>query len=485
MTETFRVLVVEDDPGKRYSIARSLRAQNFEVWEAETGGEGLALAVDQPDLIILDLKLPDMSGFEVARRLKSNPRTASILLLELTARYAAPSDRVRGLDEGADGYLIHPVDGTELVATVRSLLRLRRAERQRAELTAELEAGQHRYRTVTETATVGLMQIDVRGTCTFMNRAAEVITGRSFAELEGALLHGVLHPQHGQPSAAGAVCATGSLALDGVPLREVRDAIQCKDGNWIPVRLSASPIVIADECVGAVIELKDDSALVRAERARDLFLGALGHDLRAPLQTVALVTSLLETNPALGPKEHELLGRLTASTQRMQRLIDQMLVFAQSLVAGIPLERRPTDLAELCAQVVRDATLTARGRTLEITGARALHGEWDPDRLLQVVDNLVQNAIRHGQDPIQVRVDEQDESALLSVHNSGTPIPASALSTLFDPFQRAGDRSARGSGLGLYIVKSIVSAHGGHVSVESNAETGTTFCVRLPKRAPS
>lgn len=480
MTEPFRVLVVEDDPGKRYSIARSLRAQNFEVWEAPTGEEGLARAADLPDVIVLDLQLPDMSGFDVAQRIKSNPATASILVLELTARYGTPSDRVRGLDEGADGYLIHPVDGTELVATVRSLLRLRQAERQRAELAAKLEAGEHRYRTVTETATVGLMQIDTRGICTFMNRAAEVITGRKLAELQGLPLHGVLHPQHGEPSAAGVPCATGALALDGVPLREVRDSIQCKDGSWIPVRLSASPIIVAGDCVGAVIEVKDDTALVRAERARDLFLGALGHDLRAPLQTVALVTGLLEANPALGPKEHEVLGRLTASTHRMHRLIDQMLVFAQSLVAGIPLERRTTDLAELCAQVVRDATLSSRGRSVELTGASALRGEWDPDRLLQVVDNLVQNALGHGQGPVDVHLADEGSVALLRVRNGGAPIPPSALPTLFDPFQRAGDRTARGSGLGLYIVKSVVSAHGGSVSVESNADA-TTFCVRLPK----
>lgn len=485
MSETFRVLVVEDDPGKRYAIARSLRAHDFEVWEAVTGEEGLARAADLPDLIVLDLKLPDISGFDVARRIKNNPATASILILELTARFGAPSDRVRGLNEGADGYLIHPVDSTELVATVRSLLRLRNAERQRAELLAQLEAGEHRYRTVTETATVGLMQIDMRGACTFMNQAAEAITGSSFAELQGAPLHAVLHPQHGQPSAAGVVCATGGLSLDGVPLREVRDFIQRKDGSSIPVRLSASPIVMGGECVGAVIELKDDSALMRAERARDLFLGALGHDLRAPLQTVALVTNLLETSPTLGPKEHEVLGRLTASTQRMQRLIDQMLVFAQSLVAGIPLERGPVDLAELCAQVLRDATLGSRGRTLQLAGARELRGEWDADRLLQVVDNLVQNAIRHGQGDIVVHLSDEGESALLSVHNGGAPIPEAARLTLFDPFQRAGDRSARGSGLGLYIVKSIVGAHGGSVSVESTLATGTTFRVRLPKQLPS
>src|SRR5262245_58073362 len=123
-----RVLFVEDDVGKRYVIARQLRSLEFEVVEAETGADGLAKLWPDFDIVILDMKLPDMYGWEVCRRIKENPQTSSIMVLELSGTLATPYDRARGLELGADAYLVHPVELVELVATLRALYRLRRAE---------------------------------------------------------------------------------------------------------------------------------------------------------------------------------------------------------------------------------------------------------------------------------------------------------------------------------------------------------------------
>src|SRR5215468_10483375 len=126
-----RVLFVEDDIGKRYVIARQLRAVDFEVVEATTGAEALARLTPEFDIAILDMKLPDMYGWDICRQIKQNPQTASIMVLELSATLATPHDRARGLELGADAYLVHPVELVELVATLRALYRLRRAERDR------------------------------------------------------------------------------------------------------------------------------------------------------------------------------------------------------------------------------------------------------------------------------------------------------------------------------------------------------------------
>src|SRR5215467_6878495 len=119
-----RVLFVEDATGKRYVIARQLRAVDFDVVEAATGAEGLAKLSPDFDIAILDMKLPDMYGWDVCKRIKQNPQTSSIMVLELSGTLATAHDRARGLELGADAYLVHPVEVVELIATLRALYRL-------------------------------------------------------------------------------------------------------------------------------------------------------------------------------------------------------------------------------------------------------------------------------------------------------------------------------------------------------------------------
>lgn len=123
------VLNVNDDDANRYSLTRMLRKAGFVVKEAATGADALRMVAERPDLVVLDVQLPDIDGFEVCRRIKQDPATAGIPVLHLSAKFVRDEDRTQGLESGADGYLVHPVEQPELVATVRSLLRLREAER--------------------------------------------------------------------------------------------------------------------------------------------------------------------------------------------------------------------------------------------------------------------------------------------------------------------------------------------------------------------
>jgi PAS domain S-box-containing protein len=122
------ILHVDDNPATRYTIGRTLGREGFKVREAATGREALSLAKEGPDLVILDVKLPDIGGFEVCRRIKDDPTTATIPVLHLSATYVTDEAQATGLDAGADGYLVQPVDARVLVATVKALLRLGRAE---------------------------------------------------------------------------------------------------------------------------------------------------------------------------------------------------------------------------------------------------------------------------------------------------------------------------------------------------------------------
>lgn len=136
MTHNTTILTVDDNDALRYTLTRTLRAEGYQVMEARSGAEALRLANKIPDLITLDLNLPDVDGFEVCRRIRENPSTSHIPIVHISATFVEPEHRVRGLDGGADAFLAEPISGAELVATIGALLRMKDAER-KARLQAE------------------------------------------------------------------------------------------------------------------------------------------------------------------------------------------------------------------------------------------------------------------------------------------------------------------------------------------------------------
>src|SRR5215210_1613674 len=124
-----KILVVDDTEANRYTIVRILQKEGFEVREADNGVSGLALATEDLDLIILDIHMPQMDGYEACKRLKADPALRAVPILHISATYTGTNDIAYGLESGADGYLTHPVEPVVLVATVRAFLRLRQADR--------------------------------------------------------------------------------------------------------------------------------------------------------------------------------------------------------------------------------------------------------------------------------------------------------------------------------------------------------------------
>jgi sigma-B regulation protein RsbU (phosphoserine phosphatase) len=160
----------------------------------------------------------------------------------------------------------------------------------------------------------------------------------------------------------------------------------------------------------------------------------------------------------------------------MRRLIDQLLIFTQGVAGGVPVQRQTVNLGDLVRIVAREHSA---GREIEIDDQLGGTASVDPERITQVLDNLVTNAVRYGTGKITVRLSRTGRDTVIAVHNGGAPIPPDKLDTLFDPYRRA-TNSRGGVGLGLYIVDQIARAHGGSVQVTSSAETGTTFALQLP-----
>ena len=240
----------------------------------------------------------------------------------------------------------------------------------------------------------------------------------------------------------------------------------------------------------------------RIDESRQMFLAILSHDLRNPLNTIRMAANgvaLQNKNPPTA----DAMSMIMRTTDAMMQLIGDLIDFSSSGVGrAMPLNRGPVNLEELCRDVIDSCRTAHPGRTLRFHSEGDVNGVWDAGRIRQVVSNLMGNAIQHGspEGPIDLSVTSKGKTSagsgpegstvVLSVHNEGAPIPPGLLPTIFDPLKRCATRESAAQrkpgsiGLGLYIVREIVVAKGGTVTVASTAEEGTTFTVRIPRFLP-
>jgi signal transduction histidine kinase len=232
-------------------------------------------------------------------------------------------------------------------------------------------------------------------------------------------------------------------------------------------------------------ELLETQRTLRIEAEfRERFMGMLAHDLRQPLNTMALSSQVLGLPEAAPGRVQAAQGMQSRAIGRMKRMIDDLLDFTRSRPeTGMPIQREPTDLVEVARGVVHEMRPGWPNHELNLQTSGPCTGFWDPDRLAQVCSNLIGNALEHSSmsSPIEVRVTTSGSRAELTVCNEGTAIPPEVLATLFEAYRRGKsvNPSSRGVGLGLHIVEQIVRAHGGRVSAESS-DTRTQFRVELP-----
>ncbi|EPX55020.1 hypothetical protein D187_009526 [Cystobacter fuscus DSM 2262] len=295
-------------------------------------------------------------------------------------------------------------------------------------------------------------------------------------------------------------------ALKGEHVRNSRWMVRRPDGTVRILSGTAFPLHHPDGSpAGAVLTARDETERLEMERRcaeslerlrrtaefRERFLGIVGHDLRNPLGAIDLSARVLDRSGHLDESEHRMVGRIRASTERMTRMIGELLDFTRSrLGGGMPVHPQVADLAAICREALDEVRMSLPGARvcLRVLGHGA--GEWDAGRLSQVISNLVSNAVHYSPKHKPVRVTlrgEGVEDVVITVHNHGPPIPPELLPVLFEPFRRgpgSGPSNRDGLGLGLYIVRQIVLAHGGQLEVSSSADKGTTFTVRLPRIHP-
>jgi signal transduction histidine kinase len=225
------------------------------------------------------------------------------------------------------------------------------------------------------------------------------------------------------------------------------------------------------------------------DRSRELFMGILGHDLRNPLHVIQSSAARLLRTPA-DLEEHQRLGTyIRDGADQIALMLSDLLDTVRTQLGGsLPLSPEELDLGAMCKVVARQFQLLHPMRELRCNIIGEVRGRWDPIRLQQLVANLLRNAFQHGAADTMVvmNVALDHQSAVISVHNDGEPIPAELMVNIFEPLRRSDVRGAVDNfsmGLGLYIASTIAKAHEGTITVESTRDQGTTFTTTLPLAA--
>lgn len=326
-----------------------------------------------------------------------------------------------------------------------------------------------------DTAAIGLHWVGSDGTILWANAADYEPLGYSASEYIG---HNI-GEFHADPDTIADILRR--LAA-GERLHDYEARLRCKDGSLRDVMIRSS-VLFEDgpqgrRFVHTRCYTQDVTERKRLEKARDRFVAVLGHDLRNPLSSISVGAETLLRADDIAPKYKTTLQRIVNSTDRMTELIADLIDFARTLGGQLPLSRRPLDMATVCRTII-DELQTESGPRVDLQSTGDTRGEWDSGRLGQAISNLLGNALKHGKPPIRLALRGNANHVVLEITNQGRPIPEESLCSVFEPFSHAAD--TRGLGLGLFIVKEIVTAHGGTIDVVSTAETGTTFTVHWPR----
>jgi signal transduction histidine kinase/DNA-binding response OmpR family regulator len=482
-----RILIADDNADMREYIDRLL-GERWTTDAVADGAAALARAREaRPDLVIADVMMPELDGFELLRALREDERTRSVPVILVSAR-AGEEARVEGLQAGADDYLVKPFSARELIARVQSQIL-------RSKVRSLEEAHALRLASIFEHAPVGVAILaGPTHVFEYVNRAYAGIVGAR--PMRGKPVRDALPELAGQRvyELLDGVYSSGRPYV-GRSLRVLLDRGGSEpeetffDFVYQPLFEGGQVSGIAVVCFEVTELAKARRAAEAANRAKDEFLAMLGHELRNPLSPILTALQLMNLRGLTGAeRERSIIER---QVKHVVELVDDLLDVSRITRGKVQLRREYVDIADVVAKAIEMASpaIEERRHTLDVDVTRGIGTDGDSGRLAQVFGNLLTNAAKYT-DPgglIRVSAALEQGQVVVRVADTGRGIAPETLPHIFDLFvqeRQDSHRAQGGLGIGLAIVRSLVAAHGGAVDVASPGKgAGSTFTVRLPAAA--
>jgi PAS domain S-box-containing protein len=530
------ILLVDDEPRNLTVLETVLNEPDYRLVRAESADEALlALVREEFALIILDIQMPEMTGFELAQMVKQRKKTAGVPIIFLTAYYSDFEHVLEGYGSGAVDYLHKPVNATILRskvavfamlyrtarqtestnnALVAQIAERRHVEEQLLQLNNELESrveqrtaellhanaamreNEELLRLAQEAGQVGIWIWDLQTQTGQWTRAAWEIYMPSGGSGHVTISQWLscLHPD----DRTQALASIESAKQSGVYWDELR--IERPDGStkWVelvgaveycdgqPVRMRGA---VRDTTQRKELELE----LRDAHRRKDEFLATLAHELRNPLAPIRNSLEILKLTPQDRPTVHEVAGMMERQVHHLVRLVDDLLDVSRVIGGKIELRRETVELSYVLRGAVEttSALMKEKGHTLTVSlPEESILVNADPVRLTQIVGNLLTNAAKYTEANgcIWLCGEREGDEVVVKIRDNGIGISSDMLSRIFDLFVQADQATTRaqgGLGIGLTLVKNLVEMHSGLVAARSEGlGKGSEFQVRLPVLIP-
>jgi two-component system cell cycle sensor histidine kinase/response regulator CckA len=518
-----RVLIVDDERHNRDLMEVMLTPEGLLLQTAASGEEALAIVAKQPpDLILLDIMMPGMDGYQVATKLKGNLATKNIPIIVVTALDDRDA-RVRGLSAGAEDFLTKPVDRIELCVRVRNLLRLRAygnyydkysqmLEGEVVSRTADLVERMKQAIVLTEQAALldlaqdAIVVRDMRNRIVFWSRGAEVMYGWLSAEALGRNTYELLKTEFSEATEDIEAELLRQGQWEGEAVHHRRDGTRLivasrwalqRDADGAPVRILTINSDITDRKQAESERTAAEEALDRIRqdqlRFKDEFLSHVSHELRSPLTAIKQFTSILIGGVAgeLNKEQREYQEIVLKNIRQLQSMIDDLLEVTRLQTGKLTIDLEDVSVSDAVTDSFNTLQETARAKGVTLScdvPPDLAHAHADQTRLRQILIILLDNAIKFtphgGAAHIQARLLTEDPRfLLLEVSDTGCGISPAIAERLFERLYQMSEpiqASRKGLGLGLYICKELVTRQGGQIWAKSRPQQGSTFSFTLP-----
>ncbi|MCZ6874761.1 MAG: response regulator, partial [bacterium] len=490
------LLIVDDEPTNISVLQGMLASTGYRIMTASNGRDALeAISHAPPDLILLDLMMPEMDGFEVCWQVKASPQWQNIPIIIITALEEV-TDYTLALDCGADDFMTKPLTSAVLLARIRGYLRAKQA----ADALRHSEA---QYRAVVEGSIQGIL-IHQDDLIQFANQAVARIFGyTSPDQLIGKNPWQLLVTPSKQPElqARAAACLRGEDA----PIHHGWRGIY-RDGSPIWIQSASNPISWQDrpavltffmdvtEREQAQQELRQAKETAeKANLAKSEFLANMSHELRTPLHGILSFAGfgLKKVNTVPPAKLHTYFQQIDQSGRNLLLLLNDLLDLAKLEAGKMTFTFKRTDLNVMIVNAVSEFNSLTEERRLTvhtILPDSSTYVCFDQVKIMQVLRNLLSNAVKFSPDEssIELALHKGEQGVLVTVRDQGVGIPEEELTAVFDKFIQSSKTKtgAGGTGLGLAICREIMTAHTGRIWVENRPEGGAAFVFELPWDGP-